>query len=79
MTDFGSGGRLAGMFRSKRKKEQQEQQASQPAQAQPPPPQPSAGGYVVTELPTFHGRHRKVVVYTSDGSGKIIKTFKKSK
>ena len=75
MTDFGSGGRLAGMFRSKRRKQQQEQQASQPTQA--PPPQPSAGGYVVTELPTFHGRHRKVVVYTSDGSGRIIKSFKK--
>ncbi len=37
----------------------------------------TSGGYEVTELPTFHGRKRKVVVYTSDGSGKIIKTFKK--
>ncbi len=37
----------------------------------------SSGGYVSSEMPTFHGRHRKVVVYTSDASGKIIKTFKK--
>ncbi len=63
------------MFGSKRKKQQQEQQASQPTEVQPA--ERSAGGYVVTELPTFHGRQRKVVVYTSDGSGKIIKTFKK--
>jgi len=37
----------------------------------------SSGGYVSSEMPTFHGRHRKVVVYTSDASGKIIKTFKR--
>jgi len=37
----------------------------------------SSGGYVSSELPTFHGRTRKVVVYTSDANGKIIKTFKR--
>ncbi len=40
------------------------------------PPRMNAGGYETIELPTFHGRKRKVVVYTSDASGKIIKTFK---
>lgn len=63
------------MFRKKRSNEaspQPEAQAPQAAQA----PRMS-GGYQVTELPTFHGRKRKVVVYTSDGNGKIIKTFKR--
>ncbi len=59
------------MFRKKRAKEAPPQSDPQPA------PQTSAGGYQITELPTFHGRKRKVVVYTSDGNGKIIKTFKK--
>jgi hypothetical protein len=58
------------MFRSKRN----QQQAPQ-AEAESRPV--STGGYQVTELPTFHGRKRKVVVYTSDANGKIIKTFKK--
>jgi hypothetical protein len=38
---------------------------------------PGPNGYVITELPTYHGLKRKVVVYTSDANGKIIKTFKK--
>lgn len=51
---------------------------TQPAQApQPQQRQVSSGGYMRTELPTFHGRQRKVVVYTSDAGGKIIKTFKR--
>lgn len=37
----------------------------------------SQGGYQVTELPTYHKGKRRVVIYTSDASGKIIKTFKK--
>ena len=50
-----------------------------PSQSDAPeaPPTVSSGGYQITELPTFHGRKRKVVVYKSDGTGKIIKTFKK--
>ena len=60
------------MFRKKRAKEAQPQSDAQAA-----PQQTSSGGYQITELPTFHGRKRKVVVYTSDGNGKIIKTFKK--
>ena len=35
------------------------------------------GGYVVTELPYYDKGKRKVMVYRSDASGKIIKTFKK--
>ncbi len=60
------------MFRRKTAKE-----APQQIDAPQAAPRVSSGGYQVTELPTFHGRKRKVVVYTSDGSGKIIKTFKK--
>ena len=51
-----------------------------PAQAEnaaPPQPMTSQGGYVVTELPTYHGGKRKVVVYTSDASGRIVKSYKK--
>ncbi|HEV2759632.1 MAG TPA: hypothetical protein VGV86_08720 [Acidimicrobiales bacterium] len=59
------------MFRRKPK------EASPQSDAPRAAPRASSGGYEVTELPTFHGRNRKVVVYTSDGSGKIIKTFKK--
>ena len=61
------------MFRKKRAQEAAAPQQSEPQAA----PRTSAGGYQITELPTFHGRKRKVVVYTSDGNGKIIKTFKK--
>lgn len=54
-----------------RKKAQQAPQADAT-----PQPTFTAGGYQVTELPTFHGRKRKVVVYTSDAQGRIIKTIK---
>jgi len=66
-------GRIAGMFGRKREKKSPEAQpeASQPQQVV------SSGGYVSTELPTFHGRTRKVTVYTSDANGKIIKTIKR--
>ena len=60
------------MFRKKRAQEA----APSKSEAQAAP-RTNAGGYEITELPTFHGRKRKVVVYTSDGNGKIIKTFKK--
>jgi len=60
------------MFRKKRA-----QEAAPPQPDAQAAPRTSAGGYQITELPTFHGRKRKVVVYTSDGNGKIIKTFKK--
>jgi queuine/archaeosine tRNA-ribosyltransferase len=59
------------MFRKKRSNEAPPQSDAQAA----PAPRMS-GGYQVTELPTFHGRKRKVVVYTSDANGKIIKTIK---
>jgi hypothetical protein len=36
-----------------------------------------AGGYQVVEIPTYHGGKRKVVVYTSDASGRIIKTIRR--
>lgn len=58
------------MFRKKRAKEAPTQSDAQAA------PRVSSGGYQITELPTFHGRKRKVVTYTSDANGKIIKTIK---
>lgn len=60
------------MFGRKRAKDAPQQQpASLQSQSY------SSGGYVVTELPTYTAGKRKVVVYTSDASGKIIKTFKR--
>ena len=57
------------MFRAKRTK-------PAPAAKDDPAPIP-ASAYQRVELPTFHGRTRKVIVYTSDASGRIIKTVKK--
>lgn len=48
-----------------------------PSQSVPWQTSPGAGGYVVSELPYYEKGKRKVVVYTSDSTGKIIKTFKK--
>jgi len=59
------------MFRRKTASEAPSQST---AQATPTPTY--SGGYQSVEVPTFHGRKRKVVVYTSDASGKIIKTVK---
>ncbi len=59
------------MFRRKPKEAPSQSDAPQAA------PRVSSGGYQVTELPTFHGRKRKVIVYTTDSTGKIIKTVKK--
>jgi hypothetical protein len=55
-------------------------QQSAPASSQSSSPWQSYqgnGGYVVTELPYYDKGKRKVIVYTSDASGKIIKTFKR--
>jgi hypothetical protein len=63
--------KIVGMFRRKRAKEEPQQSSAAPSAPT------YSGGYVVTELPTYHGLKRKVVVYRSDPSGRIIKTFKK--
>ena len=68
-------------FGRKRNKQEAPQQQSAPQSA----PQSStpwqsrsgSGGYVVTEVPYYDKGKRKIVVYTSDANGKIIKTFKK--
>ena len=69
--------------RKRKETAQPQQQQQQPApQASPQPGTPwqsygGKGGYTVTELPYYDKGKRKVVVYTSDANGKIIKTFKK--
>ena len=78
---------MPSMFGRKRSKEApQQQQAPQsaPQAPQSTPQQSSAwqsyggsGGYVVSEVPYYDKGKRRIVVYTSDASGKIIKTFKK--
>jgi hypothetical protein len=60
------------MFRRKKAQEEAPQQ-----QAQAPSAPTMSGGYQVTEVPTYHKGKRRVVVYRSDPSGRIIKTFKK--
>lgn len=49
------------------------------AQADPGPPVATTNraGYVVTEVPTYHSGKRKIVVYTSDAQGRIVKSYKK--
>ena len=73
---------MPSMFGRKRSKEAPQQQ--QAPQSAPPSGSGSAwqsyggsGGYVVTEVPYYDKGKRKIVVYTSDANGKIIKTFKK--
>lgn len=70
---------IAAMFRSKRNKQASQSQAGdqQPQQMPQPPVQTGPNGYMRVELPTFHGRTRKVVVYTTDAQGRIVKSFKK--
>ena len=66
-------------FGRKRKEATQQQSAPDPS-SQPGTPWQSysgGGGYVVTELPYYEKGKRKVMVYRSDDTGKIIKTFKK--
>jgi hypothetical protein len=61
-------GTIPAMFRGKRPKQQQEPEAEVQQLAASP------NGYQHFELPTFHGRKRKVIVYTTDAKGKVIKT-----
>ncbi len=64
----------------KRKEAAPQQQSVPPSASQPGTPWQSyagSGGYLVTELPYYEKGKRKVMVYRSDASGKIIKTFKK--
>jgi hypothetical protein len=65
-------------FGRKRSKEAPQQQSA--PQSQPGTPWQSysgSGGYVATEVPYYDKGKRRIVVYTSDASGKIIKTFKR--
>ena len=62
------------MFRRKKAKEEAPTQVQMPQQSAPTT---GSNGYVVTELPTYHGAKRKVVVYTSDANGRITKRYKK--
>ena len=60
------------MFRRKKPQEAAPQQTDAP-----PSPARSSDGYQVVEIPTYDKGKRRVVVYRSDPSGRIIKTFKK--
>ena len=62
---------IAGMLRRKNK------EAAAPADPGPARPMTNSAGYVVTEIPTYHSGKRKIVVYTSDAQGRIVKTYKK--
>jgi hypothetical protein len=59
------------MFRRKSK------EASAQVDPGPSMPMTNGAGYVITELPTYHSGKRKIVVYTSDAQGRIIKSYKK--
>ncbi len=65
---------IAGMLRRNRNKQEASAQADMPETA---PTATQTGDYVPFELPTYHKGRRRVVVYTSDANGRIIKTFKK--
>jgi hypothetical protein len=66
-------------FGRKRKEAAPQQQPTTQSAPQSGTPWQSygSGGYQVTELPYYDKGKRKVMVYRSDASGKIIKTFKK--
>ena len=67
-------------FGRKRKEAPQQQQPAPQSTPQPGTPWQSysgTGGYTVTELPYYEKGKRKVVVYTADANGKIIKKFKR--
>ncbi len=67
-------------FGRKRKEAAPQQQSAPQSGSQPGTPWQSyggSGGYTVTELPYYDKGKRKIMVYTSDASGKIIKTFKR--
>jgi hypothetical protein len=67
-------------FGRKRSKEAPQQQSAPQAAPQSSSNWQSyagSGGYVATEMPYYDKGKRRVVVYTSDASGRIIKTFKR--
>ena len=69
-------------FRRKRAPKEAPQQQSAPQQSGNAGSAPwqsygGSGGYQVTEVPYYDKGKRRIVVYTSDATGKIIKTFKK--
>lgn len=71
---------VAMAFGRKRNKQEAPQQQSAPESQASTPWQSHSGGssgYVVSELPYYDKGKRKIMVYTSDATGKIIKTFKK--
>ena len=66
---------MAAMAFGRKRKEAAAQQQSAPQSASQP--HTGTGGYQVTELPYYDKGKRRIMVYRSDASGKIIKTFKK--
>jgi len=71
---------VAMAFGRKRKEAAPQQQSAPQSASQPGAPWQShagSGGYQVTELPYYDKGKRKIMVYRSDASGKIIKTFKR--
>ena len=72
---------MAAMAFGRKRKEADPQQQSAPQSASQPPTtgqsHAGSGGYQVTELPYYDKGKRRIMVYRSDASGKIIKTFKK--
>ncbi len=67
-------------FGRKRKEAAPQQQSAPQSASQSSSPWQTydgGGGYMTTELPYYDKGKRKVMVYRSDASGKIIKTFKK--
>lgn len=66
---------MAAMAFGRKRKEAASQQQSAPQSASQS--QAGSGGYQVTELPYYDKGKRRIMVYRSDASGKIIKTFKK--
>jgi hypothetical protein len=64
--------------RKRNKQESPQQQSAPPSQSSAPwQSYGGSGGYVATEIPYYDKGKRKIVVYTSDSTGKIIKTFKR--
>ena len=66
-------------FGRKRNREAPQQPSAPPSSSSGAPWQSYSGngGYMVTELPYYDKGKRKIIVYTSDANGKIIKTFKR--
>ena len=79
MTDDCGDDHNATMAFGRKRKEHPTQQSAPPASPSPPhlgsPTKATAG--TSRELPYYDKGKRKIIVYTSDPSGKIIKTFKK--